>query len=493
MASLPNTVCPPPLYYYRPSESSQNVPEGRKEQLNLYRHCSPSIYDASATSLHWEAIVGRPSSIIASPPSKDEHGGPQRSASGSSDRPKRLPVLLALAREILSLQEEEEFNAFEGERGMGNEAVSSQTSSSIGECRVKDKEDAFVRDCCAGVKGSSRKRVVNKTYDVRRDRADSRRWQHKAAAPASCHCSPTQPQEGKSNVANRLPCSRTSNKTSRHYHRPLHPCDKIRTNRSSSSNSHDHLPLKSRPCNSRTKSNFGCSSIQHHGNKATKSSSSSSSITQHHSKSSIVVHMPKTTTPSQRREHNQREKGKGSGVVSNETASGDFMAVRERANAVKTLLNELDGENDEEEEKEKDAAASIISSVVSLGSSGSGVTKTISLHDVRIGVGLAGIGGRGGASSLLFTLEDSASGTADRDSETSPSTSCVDVDGAGSTVQGEGVGTGGDGSSPSEDDIGEVARSEAGCSDADEEIAESLESGYDDYSEDFTSESSSSS
>lgn len=151
--SLPNTIYPPPLYYHRLQRDEEargySTPEERLDFC--YKNQRPTaVYDAKATAVHWEAIVGGPSQPTDEKPDHDQKL--KDGAIAIRDGHKPPPLLMALAKEILSL-EAEDSSHFEG----GEEVEATPTKSKKATSRSKhvkkpthSKASAkeFVRECC---------------------------------------------------------------------------------------------------------------------------------------------------------------------------------------------------------------------------------------------------------------------------------------------------------------------------------------------------------
>ena len=116
---LPNIICPPPLYY---SNSGQDRAPGHRQegeysdyhqtQLDL-RQCRQhsTLYDPAATSLHWSALVGTSLSTHTAQTEAEDLDKPEPSTCtcvNVNNTHKTLPLLKVLAKEILSLKDQEE-------------------------------------------------------------------------------------------------------------------------------------------------------------------------------------------------------------------------------------------------------------------------------------------------------------------------------------------------------------------------------------------------
>lgn len=159
--SLPNTICPPPLYYHCLQRDEKA--RGCEEKLDFcHGNQRSTVYDARATALHWEAIVGCPPDIA--PQITDEVTGHEIEGGSiaKGDKHKQLPLLMALAREILSLEAgagDRECPHDVGERQeLEIEATPAGSKKAASRSRSKHNEEKeahsqvssreFVRECC---------------------------------------------------------------------------------------------------------------------------------------------------------------------------------------------------------------------------------------------------------------------------------------------------------------------------------------------------------
>lgn len=165
--SLPNTLYPPPLYYHHLQREEQERGCSPPEE-NLDFCLQNQRYDAMATSLHWKAIV-TPSSSTPRPPQPSDETPDMEMKEGpaSRDGHKRLPLLVALAEEILSLKDVNH----EGTPTKSKKTKPRHNRSTIkaGYSKVDSRE--FVRECCI-TKGGQHQRAdgnskVAKPRDLR--------------------------------------------------------------------------------------------------------------------------------------------------------------------------------------------------------------------------------------------------------------------------------------------------------------------------------------
>lgn len=157
--SLPNTIYPPPLYYHRlqrdEKERGYSTPEERLDFC--FQNQRSTVHDAKATALHWEAIVGGPSPSTVPQPTDEGPRHDQELKEGPiGDGHKPLPLLMALAKEILSLEAKDSKHICRFEHGEEVEATPTKSKKAASRAKRNKQKPAhskasareFVRDCC---------------------------------------------------------------------------------------------------------------------------------------------------------------------------------------------------------------------------------------------------------------------------------------------------------------------------------------------------------
>lgn len=152
--SLPNTICPPPLFYRRLQQDDSHK---ERNQLDLSTDLSQSHqhftnYDPAATSLHWTALmVPGPATTTAGPRSEE----PERARANPGEISSPAPLLKALAEEILSLSPPGNKYSDCKDKSMQTEVFSLEKSGGTSSQR-RHKQNSyskpagtFVRDCCS--------------------------------------------------------------------------------------------------------------------------------------------------------------------------------------------------------------------------------------------------------------------------------------------------------------------------------------------------------
>lgn len=155
--SLPNTICPPPLYYRNSREDGSHRQERSRDhsdtQLDL-RQCRQhsTVYDPVATSLHWSALLmgagttNQPSPTSARP--LVEVKATTSCGTCTCVTNARIPLLNAMAKEILSLDKKDgPSKVKQTDVPLEDEFEDVDKYEQQYEKRIHDRS-RFVRECC---------------------------------------------------------------------------------------------------------------------------------------------------------------------------------------------------------------------------------------------------------------------------------------------------------------------------------------------------------